>query len=112
MFYAKDAFEGLSIMDKIVVPEKLEELRAATLERAQRTLNAPTRQSFMNTADENDTDRSDTRIVDPPTPPFWGVKELRDVPLRDIWPHMDMKTPSACTGVARVYKARTGTSSQ
>lgn len=92
VFYAKDAFEGLSIMDKIVVPESLEELRNATLERAQRTLNAPSRQSFMNTADANDTERSETRIVDPATPPFWGVKELRDIPLHDIWPHMDTKT--------------------
>jgi 5-methyltetrahydrofolate--homocysteine methyltransferase len=92
VFYAKDAFEGLSIMDRIVVPEQLQELKSATLERALKTLNKPTRESFLNTADENDTGRSDTRIVDPATPPFWGVKELRDIPLADIWPHMDMKT--------------------
>jgi 5-methyltetrahydrofolate--homocysteine methyltransferase len=92
VFYAKDAFEGLSIMDRIVVPEQLQELKSTTLERALKTLNKPTRESFLNTADENDTERSDTRIVDPATPPFWGVKELRDVPLAEIWPHMDMKT--------------------
>lgn len=92
MFYAKDAFEGLNIMDTIIDPERLNELRQATLERAQKTLSKPSRESFMNTADENDTERSDTRIVDPKTPPFWGVKELRDIPLSEIWPHMDMKT--------------------
>ena len=92
VFYAKDAFEGLSIMDQIVVPDQLVELKSATMERALKTLNKPTRESFLNTADANDTARSDTRIVDPPTPPFWGVKEVRDVPLADIWPHMDMKT--------------------
>lgn len=92
VFYAKDAFEGLSIMDKIVVPDQLAEMRTATLERAIKTLNAPSRQSFMNTADDNDTERSETRVVDPPTPPFWGVKERLDIPLSEIWPHMDMKT--------------------
>ena len=92
VFYAKDAFEGLNIMDMIVEPDKLTELKGATMERALKTLSKPTRESFINTADENDTERSDTRIVDPATPPFWGVKELRDIPLADIWPHMDMKT--------------------
>ena len=92
VFYAKDAFEGLSIMDQIVVPDQLTELKSATMERALKTLNKPTRESFLNTADANDTARSDTRIVDPATPPFWGVKEVRDVPLAEIWPHMDMKT--------------------
>ena len=92
VFYAKDAFEGLSIMDTIVDPAKLDELRTATLERAQKTLSKPTRESFTNATDADDTERSQTKLVDPPTPPFWGVKELRDVPLKDIWPHMDMKT--------------------
>lgn len=92
VFYAKDAFEGLSIMDVIVDPEKLEALRASTLERARTTLSKPARESFTNRTDGNDTQRSETRLVDPPTPPFWGVKELRNIPLEDIWPHMDMKT--------------------
>ncbi len=93
VFYAKDAFEGLSIMDQIVVPEKRAQLKEVTLEKARKTLNKPTRESFLNAADPNDTQRSETRILDEvPTPPFWGVREMTDFELDDIWPHMDMKT--------------------
>ncbi|HVL22781.1 MAG TPA: methionine synthase [Thermomicrobiales bacterium] len=93
VFYAKDAFEGLSLMDQIVVPEKRAELKETTLERALKTLNKPTRESFLNSADPNDTKRSETRILeDVPTPPFWGVREMTDFSLDDVWPHMDMKT--------------------
>jgi 5-methyltetrahydrofolate--homocysteine methyltransferase len=93
VFYAKDAFEGLSLMDQIVVPEKRAELKELTLERALKTLNKPTRESFLNSADPNDTKRSETRILDDvPTPPFWGVREMTDFTLDDVWPHMDMKT--------------------
>jgi len=93
VFYAKDAFEGLSLMDQIVVPEKRAQLKEITLEKARKTLNKPTRESFLNSADPNDTKRSDTRILDEiPTPPFWGVREMTDFTLDDIWPHMDMKT--------------------
>jgi 5-methyltetrahydrofolate--homocysteine methyltransferase len=93
VFYAKDAFEGLSIMDRIVVPEERAALLETTLERALKTLNKPTRESFLNAADPNDTQRSETRILDEvPTPPFWGVREMTDFTLDDIWPHMDMKT--------------------
>ncbi len=93
VFYAKDAFEGLSIMDRIVVSEERAALLETTLERARKTLNKPTRDSFLNAADPSDTKRSETRILDEvPTPPFWGVREMTDFTLDDIWPHMDMKT--------------------
>ena len=46
------------------------------------TLNKPTRESFLNTADPNDTRRSETRILDEvPEPPFWGVREFTDFTL-------------------------------
>lgn len=93
VFYAKDAFEGLSLMDRIIVPEARAQLIEETLEKARKTLNKPTRESFLNTADPNDTERSATRILDEvPEPPFWGVREMTDFTLDDIWPHMDMKT--------------------
>lgn len=93
VFYAKDAFEGLALMDQIVVPEKRAALIEETRQRALKTLTKPSRESFINAADPNDTRRSETRILDTvPTPPFWGVREMTDVTLDDIWPHMDMKT--------------------
>ncbi|MDQ3466895.1 MAG: methionine synthase, partial [Chloroflexota bacterium] len=35
---------------------------------------------------------STVRQVDPPTPPFWGVREMDEIVLADIWPHLDLKT--------------------
>ena len=76
-----------------MVPEKRAQLKEITLEKARKTLNKPTRESFLNAADPNDTQRSETRILDEvPEPPFWGVREMTDFDLDDIWPHMDMKT--------------------
>ncbi len=92
VFYAKDAFEGLSLMDRIVIPERRGELIEETLTKARKTLNKPSRESFIAPADASDTERSDIRLIDPPTPPFWGVREMTDFTLGDIWPHLDLKT--------------------
>ncbi|CAN5610450.1 methionine synthase [soil metagenome] len=92
VFYAKDAFEGLSLMDKIVVPAEREKLVAETLESAIRAQNRPSRNSFMAPAEASDTTRSATPVVEPPPAPFYGVRSLADFTLRDIWPHLDLKT--------------------
>ena len=92
VFYAKDAFEGLSLMDRIVIPEQRAALIETTLERARKTLNKPARESFIAPADAADTTRSSTPLIDPPAPPFWGVREMTDFTLPDIWPHLDLKT--------------------
>ncbi|MGH2552043.1 MAG: homocysteine S-methyltransferase family protein, partial [Thermomicrobiales bacterium] len=92
VFYAKDAFEGLSLMDKIVVPAERERLVQETLESAIRAQNRPSRNSFMAPADASDTTRSATPNVEPPPAPFFGVRSLADFTLRDIWPHLDLKT--------------------
>jgi 5-methyltetrahydrofolate--homocysteine methyltransferase len=55
-------------------------------------MNRPSRESFIAPADANDTTRSNTAIVDPPTPPFWGVQEMSGYTLADVWPHLDHKT--------------------
>jgi len=92
VFYAKDAFEGLSLMDRIVVPEERQAMTEDNLAKARETLNRPNRASFLAPAESADTTRSETPLVDPPTPPFWGVRELTDFTYADIWPHLDLKT--------------------
>lgn len=92
VFYAKDAFEGLSLMDRIVVPAERERLVQETLDSAIRAQNRPSRQSFLAPAEASDTTRSATPVVEPPPAPFYGVRSLADFTLRDIWPHLDLKT--------------------
>ena len=88
VFYCKDAFEGLSVMDQLIDSDAhaalLEKLRAgATAFRAKGE--EPVEE--LNFAD--DSVRSAARTDVPiPTPPFWGVKEI-PVDLDEVYPHLD-----------------------
>ena len=88
VFYCKDAFEGLSVMDQLIDDDAhaalLEKLRAgATAFRAKGE--EPVEE--LNFAD--DSVRSAARTDVPiPTPPFWGVKEI-PVDLDEVYPHLD-----------------------
>jgi 5-methyltetrahydrofolate--homocysteine methyltransferase len=88
VFYCKDAFEGLAVMDQLVdsdargaLVEKL--LAGATEFRAKGE--APVEE--VNLAD--DSVRSPARTDAPvPTPPFWGVREI-PVDLEEVYRHLD-----------------------
>ncbi len=88
VFYCKDAFEGLSVMDQLIDADAhaalLEKLRAgATAFRAKGE--EPVEE--LNFAD--DSVRSAARTDVPiPTPPFWGVKEI-PVDLDEVYQHLD-----------------------
>ena len=88
VFYCKDAFEGLSVMDQLIDADAhaalLEKLRAgATAFRAKGE--EPVEE--LNFAD--DSVRSAARTDAPvPTPPFWGVKEI-PVDLDEVYRHLD-----------------------
>ncbi|MFI4991306.1 MAG: dihydropteroate synthase, partial [Solirubrobacterales bacterium] len=88
VFYCKDAFEGLSVMDQLIdsdargaLVEKL--LAGATEFRAK----GEQPQEELNFAD--DSVRSAARTDVPiPTPPFWGVQEI-DVDMHEVYRHLD-----------------------
>ena len=92
VFYAKDAFEGLSLMDRIIDPDGRDSLVTATLESALGALGKKSRAAFSVPEESSATDGSTVRRVDPPTPPFWGVREMDEIALADIWPCLDLKT--------------------
>ncbi len=89
VFYCKDAFEGLAVMDKLVDPEGargvlLDEVRAGALklrdEAAEEADLPPLTDASV---------RADVPFDGPvPEPPFWGVREI-DVPLDEVWNHLD-----------------------
>jgi 5-methyltetrahydrofolate--homocysteine methyltransferase len=88
VFYCKDAFEGLAVMDQLIdadtrtaLVQKL--LAGATEFRAKG--DAP--QEELNFADDSvrSAARTDTPI---PTPPFWGVREI-PVNLDEVYSHLD-----------------------
>jgi 5-methyltetrahydrofolate--homocysteine methyltransferase len=88
VFYCKDAFEGLAVMDQLVDTDAhtalVEKLRTdATAFRAKGEEPA----EEVNLAD--DSVRSAARTDVPiPTPPFWGVREL-PVDLDAVYSHLD-----------------------
>ncbi len=88
VFYCKDAFEGLSVMDQLVDDEArsalVEKLLAGATEFRAKG-DAP--QEELNFAD--DSVRSSARTDVPiPTPPFWGVQEIA-VDLDEVYRHLD-----------------------
>jgi 5-methyltetrahydrofolate--homocysteine methyltransferase len=88
VFYCKDAFEGLSVMDRLIDTDAhealLEKLRAdATAFREK----GEEPQVQLNFAD--DSVRSATRTDTPvPTPPWWGVREV-EVDMDEVYSHLD-----------------------
>ena len=89
VFYCKDAFEGLAVMDKLVEPEAREELVAKTAAGADRAAQGgrgrrrPDRRSPTTACVLQC--RPTCRC---PTPPFWGVREI-DVPIDEVYNHLD-----------------------
>jgi len=83
VFYCKDAFEGLHVMDKLVSPEH-ESFLSQTIAEGyeEQGKPAPRRRERTGT----------TSTIKPapsiPTPPFWGVKSILDMPLEIVFKYL------------------------
>ncbi|MBX5468956.1 MAG: methionine synthase [Thermoleophilaceae bacterium] len=88
VFYCKDAFQGLDVMDRLIDPEArkalVEKIRAearALREKGEVEDDAP--------PVTDDSVRSKVRTDNPiPEPPFWGVREI-PVDLDEVFPYLD-----------------------
>jgi 5-methyltetrahydrofolate--homocysteine methyltransferase len=88
VFYCKDAFEGLAVMDQLIDADArgalVEKLRVGASEFRAKG-DAPVED--LNFAD--DSVRSAARTDAPvPQPPFWGVQEI-DVDIEELYRHLD-----------------------
>ena len=88
VFYCKDAFEGLAVMDKLVEGEGREQLvaRIRAEARTLREQGAEPEQLPTDDASVRSAARTDVAI---PTPPFWGRREI-PVHLDRVFPHLDL----------------------
>ena len=85
--YARDAFEGLRIMDA-VMDVKRGVVGAALPERRERRVRSPIKPA--QTALLDMPLRSDVATDNPiPTPPFWGDRLVRGIALADYLPYLD-----------------------
>jgi 5-methyltetrahydrofolate--homocysteine methyltransferase len=87
VFYCKDAFEGLAVMDKLVEGPAREQLVEKIRDDAAKLRETGEEEEVLDFSD--DSVRSKARTDVPvPTPPFWGVREL-EVDLDEVYPHLD-----------------------
>ncbi|MEI2701691.1 MAG: homocysteine S-methyltransferase family protein [Baekduia sp.] len=87
VFYCKDAFEGLSVMDQLVEGDARAELVAKLREDADAFREKGEQTVELDTSD--DSVRSAAVTDNPiPEPPFWGVREI-EVPLDEVYPYLD-----------------------
>ena len=88
VFYCKDAFEGLAVMDQLID----EQARGALVEKlhgAAREFRAKPVEVDTGPPSTDDSVRSGARTDAPvPTPPFWGVQEI-PVDLDEVYHHLD-----------------------
>ena len=88
VFYCKDAFAGLAVMDQLVDPEQkpalLEEIRAGALELRNKV------EVIDNSPPVTDDSVRSSVATDNevPTPPWWGVQEVAPS-LDELFPHLD-----------------------
>ena len=87
VFYCKDAFAGLAVMDQLVEPERRTELVAKARDEAQTLRDKGPEPELGPTDDESvrSTARTDVPV---PKPPFLGVREI-PVDLDEVFPHLD-----------------------
>ncbi|MBV9712249.1 MAG: methionine synthase, partial [Ktedonobacteraceae bacterium] len=97
VFYAKDAFEGLDIIDKLT--NNPDERTAFVLRVKQEALTERLRKATRSTEDtRQDEENAHTPSVSIkpalsiPTPPFWGIRVLERIGLEDVAECMDFKT--------------------
>lgn len=91
VFYAKDAFEGLKIMNRLMVPDEreklMEEYKADIETRRQKTEKYKEKAPAPVVTTERQVRPADWI----PEPPFWGMRLLHshEINLDDVWPLMD-----------------------
>ena len=90
VFYARDAFEGLDIMEQLADGARRETLAQAVLKKAMALRDAPASPAPPPAAAGV---RSPVKpVAKPPVPPFWGTRVVPagEVKLQDVWPHLDL----------------------
>ncbi|MDX6698035.1 MAG: 5-methyltetrahydrofolate--homocysteine methyltransferase [Solirubrobacteraceae bacterium] len=88
VFYCKDAFAGLSVMDQLVDDAARDALVSKMREEAQ-ALREKVEVPDDSPPVTDDSVRSPARTDTPvPAPPFWGAREI-EVDLDDVYPYLD-----------------------
>jgi 5-methyltetrahydrofolate--homocysteine methyltransferase len=88
VFFCKDAFEGLAVMDQLIDPPAREALVHKVREAARALREQPVVLDDGPATDDASVRSAARTDVPVPTPPFWGAREI-PVPLDEVFPHLD-----------------------
>ena len=87
VFYCKDAFEGLAVMDQLVEEEpRASLLSKIRVEAAELREKGP--EPELGPTDDDSVRSAARTDVPVPTPPYWGTREL-DIDMDEIYRHLD-----------------------
>ncbi len=92
LFYAKDAFEGLDIVDRLTSDGQarvalIEQIRAEAFAQRDRARNAS-----VHHGDAPSISAVKSEHVDIPQPPFWGPETIERIDIEELWPCFDLKS--------------------
>jgi len=87
VFYCKDAFEGLGVMDQLVEGDARQALLARIRSEADAFREKGEVIEELDTSDDSVRSPVDTDVA-VPEPPFWGVREI-EVDLDEVYSHLD-----------------------
>lgn len=93
VFYCKDAFDGLAVVDALVDPGRREEfIRRRHEEILEGVARRQALQERARAMRPTSRDGAPSREVEIPRPPFWGVKVLERLPLPELYRYIDRNT--------------------
>ncbi len=91
VFYCKDAFEGLETVERLMHAEDRTRFVARALDEARRDVFLRTQVGKEVAVGDNAGARSDVTANNPlPSPPFFGARVLRDIPLDEVLDLLDL----------------------
>jgi 5-methyltetrahydrofolate--homocysteine methyltransferase len=90
VFYAKDAFEGLDIMDALTSTGRRDEFAQRVRGEAERSRDS--KSAVAPAPVSGRTGRDFLAFVPPPQPPFLGVRTVTGIDVRELWPCFDLRS--------------------
>ena len=90
VFYAKDAFEGLEVVEQLVDPNRRDVVKSAVLQKATANRDAPAAPAIAAAPAIRRADVTPAPRI--PTPPFWGKRVVPSgaISIDELWPLLDL----------------------
>ncbi len=92
VYYAKDAFEGLEIMDVLTSEPERREAFVAKMRRDAERSRDTARTKAAPPGREGATAREHLSAVEPPRAPFLGARTVDRIAVHELWPHYDLRS--------------------